>query len=589
MIAALIGSLGSLAMAASPVALPATADTPSPGQMNACWSKLTSNWATFPLSISGSVGSPIAAGGTTTLTNTGINFGVGASLALAGIGAGVLTGAPNVASMGFPGTDPINGNSFPQLGVNTAKGSAQLSIRATNSVEGTQRVVNPSLSAQFVVITDGNAAHTHIYSVGPGGVVPGTLTNLTETPALIVPIAFPNTTWTNSGSGPMVFSERATVPTLPTPPLTQLTPTGPDLFIGVQLGVSANFYCWPGQSQGALDTTQTPPVPGSSPNMTPAGSQAGLPAGAPPNVIATIATATIDTSLTTTTNNGSSTSTSTSTTTTEPSTTTSTTVSGPTTVPETVTTVPGEVLQTKTASYATDCTNTLQPGTVSHLPFKITATAPVSAPAGKTFFVTKQTWTVTTPGSLIDLGIAAGLLNPNGGDTIQATVTPALSGSNTAEKIVKASPIHVAVGPTTVDPSTGKAHDITNSFNVPNMGFTSGGGTVHISMSTTAFSVSLPPLKAIVFTCVPTKPPTLLTITIEGTATTTTVAVSNEGSTVAPTSTATSTSGTTTSTLPFTGSRQTWLLVGLALLMLDLGALALLATWDRKGRPRHVE
>ena len=45
---------------------PATANTAAPGQMNACWSKLTSTWATFPLVITGSVGTPVVAGGTTT-------------------------------------------------------------------------------------------------------------------------------------------------------------------------------------------------------------------------------------------------------------------------------------------------------------------------------------------------------------------------------------------------------------------------------------------------------------------------------------------------------------------------------------------
>jgi hypothetical protein len=269
----------------------AGADTAPPGQVNACWSKLTNTWATFPLVITGLSATPINQGATTTLTGTSITFGVGASLALAGIGAGVLTGAPNVATMGFPGVDPINGNTFPQLGVNSATGSAQLSIQATNSVEGQQRVVQPSLTASFVIITDGTAAGTTVYSVGPGGVIPGTLTNLTAVPAVIVPINFPDTTWTNNGSGPnMVFTERNTVPTLPTPTTAQLQPGIPDLFIGVNLGVQANFYCWPGQSQGALDTTQTPPVPGSSANMTPVPQTAGIPAGAPPNVLTPIST-----------------------------------------------------------------------------------------------------------------------------------------------------------------------------------------------------------------------------------------------------------------------------------------------------------
>jgi hypothetical protein len=220
----------------------------------------------------------------------------------------------------------------------------------------------------------------------------------------------------------------------------------------------------------------------------------------------------------------------------------------------------------------------LQAGSTSHLAFKITATAPQTVTAGDTFALSSQKWSVTTPGSLLDLGISTGLINF--GDALPGQVTPVIKASDTAQGSVAGSPVSIKIGPIQQNSVTGNAEDLTTTFSVPDMKFVSGGGTVNFSMGTTAFVITIGTLK-VTFTCTPTSATTIVSTAVEGHATVTTL-----GSVT--TTTATSVSGTSTTSssgsLPFTGSGNVFLMLAFALLCLDVGAFVLTAS--KRGRRR---
>src|SRR5262245_45539604 len=120
---ALCGSL-LVAFATGPVA---SADT-VPFQSNGCIS-ITPAWSTFPIPITGTAApKPILTGGTTTLSGTGIVFGVTTDLIVAGTAIpGLISQAPDKASIGT--------GAPPGLGVNNVvlpTGAATLKITGTN-------------------------------------------------------------------------------------------------------------------------------------------------------------------------------------------------------------------------------------------------------------------------------------------------------------------------------------------------------------------------------------------------------------------------------------------------------------------------
>jgi hypothetical protein len=237
-------------------------------------------------------------------------------------------------------------------------------------------------------------------------------------------------------------------------------------------------------------------------------------------------------------------------------------------------------------TYAANCTNNLQPGT-SQLNFTVTGTAPARVNPGAPVTVTNQSWSVTVPGALLTTGVNLGLLND--GQTVQGTVTPAESATDTAQATQAAAPISTAIGPIHVDATTGNVADVTTSFTVPNMTWTATGGTVAVAMATTKFNVSLGSV-SVAFTCDPGSTDPFVSTAVSGSSTTVANPVTAPtvlGATYSPTAGASTTSSsssrplgpasTVAAALPLTGAPRlmVWLFV-LSLILVDLGYL----TWS---------
>ena len=163
--------------------------------------------------------------------------------------------------------------------------------------------------------------------------------------------------------------------------------------------------------------------------------------------------------------------------------------------------------------------------------------------------MSKQSWTIAVPGSVLDLGVAAGLLKA--GDTVNAAGTVGVFASNTAEGTRTAGPISVTLGPIVLD-AFGKAADVSITFPVPDMTWTSVGGTIGYAMASASVEVPLGALKP-VFTCAPPAPvEAFLTTDVSGAATG--VAAATTTSTTPATSTGAATSNTQAQgELPATG------------------------------------
>jgi hypothetical protein len=266
---ALIASLPALLVVA-----PVAADTT---QSNACFSPLTSTYATFPLPITGSAStSTVTAGDGTTVTvnNLGLNFVIDSSLVVAGIGAGALSAAPTLAEVGTDGLDPFTGQPATNRGVNSAHNDTTMRVTGTHTTEGTQTTTG-SVDVTFYVVSDGTTSGTVVYSGGPPN--PPTNSNLVPVPGnvLVVPIGLNPLSWHNDGTGPsMVFKESlGTVPAAnpgggPTPAERNAAP----IVMLNNLGVQANFYCWPGASTGPTDPNTG--LPGSSTGFAPGAANA---------------------------------------------------------------------------------------------------------------------------------------------------------------------------------------------------------------------------------------------------------------------------------------------------------------------------
>jgi hypothetical protein len=539
--------------------LASTAAASGTTQNNGCLG--VTGFSQFAVPITGSASpNPDTTGAPITLSGTSVAVGVDSTLIGAGVGAGLVSAADKLADLGVTAND---GTANQSAGINqvvAAVGKVTLKISATNTAEGTQTANNSATaSTTFYATADSTGGSVKVYTsvtnppvLGGPNVPDPTRTGTLLTGNLNVSVPLSNTTWTPTG-GNVTFSELNSAPanlTTPSPADQALAPL--ILLPKINGFINVPFHCWPGTVSG---TTTTKLVPG------------------PSNPIDTV----VVSGVTTTTGNGQSTTTTTTTTTTtvpQPTTTTTTTPPQPTT------TVPGVVLKTNTQTYVTNCKNSLSPKTVSNLTFKITATAPETATAGVNFLLSNQTWSVTTPGSLLDVGLGIGLINP--GDTIPAQVAAAINASNTAQQTVTKT-VNVKVGPIVVNPATGKAEDLTNTFAVPDMTFVSGGGVVNFSMGTTVFKLTLgastPKPVSVVFTCTPQKSTVLLSTTIEGHATVTTV-----GSTEAAAGTTSATTSSTGGSLPFTGSGNVWLFLAMALIALDIGLLAISASRSARRR-----
>lgn len=113
--------------------------------------------------------------------------------------------------------------------------------------------------------------------------------------------------------------------------------------------------------------------------------------------------------------------------------------------------------------------------------------------------LTDQSWTVTVPGSVLDTGIALGLLSF--GDTAAGNVQASVFASNTLEGVKTSAPIAIGVGPI-ADGGGGKAADVSTTFSVADMTWTSVGGPVAMTMHAATVNVTIGPLE-VGFSCEP--------------------------------------------------------------------------------------
>lgn len=504
---------------------------PSPPQVGAatvvqqagCFSPVTTSWATFDFEVSATASpDPVTAGGTVDLTGTSFVISVSSELIAAGVGAGVVN-----------------------EGANTVASTVKLGLQGPNTSEATQQTTGTTDLAFEVAIDPVTGAVT----INPDPIVG------------LVPLA--DTAWTST-SGEIAFAvSGGTPPAGSIPTLLERNAAPIQILNKLNGALNANFYCWP----GSANAEGTALVPGSSTTI----DQVTVSSGSTSSTSSTSSSSTSSTTTSSTTSTTSSTTSSTSSTTTS-STTTSTT---------STTAVPGS--NTGTASYTAACSNSITPD-VSEMTFELTGTVPQEVIAGETVSLDDHTWTVTVPGSVLDAGIALGLLNP--GDTVPATVTPAVFASNTIEGTKVAGPVNVTLGPITASATTGLADPLTKSFSVNDLMWTTTGGTVGYAMDETAMAVSIGVIE-VAFACTPNETDLAFVETqvlgstgekpAERTPTTNPTTQANPPTQTSPTVLGSTTARSTGETLPRTGLSALGPLL-FALALIDFGYLARSAT-----------
>lgn len=267
---ALSAIFGLLTSASALTASQSVASAETINQTMACFSPLTSTFSTFPIPLTASgAPDPILSGGSTTFSGVATGLGITQSLVVAGIGAGVLDFVTDPALLGS--IDPISSGD----GVNAATNTTTARFKTTNSTVGTHNLTG-SASQTFYVVYDGADPTTlQIWvETSPGSWSGSGTTGLVQVPAVPVTIPLtPDIGVTSNGAGDIsVALDDATLPGNPAGAPTLAEQNAAPLRLLNNVGVSANFICWPGQSNGAIDPVTG--LPGSSPGFTPAASTA---------------------------------------------------------------------------------------------------------------------------------------------------------------------------------------------------------------------------------------------------------------------------------------------------------------------------
>ncbi len=309
-------------------------------QTFACFSPLTNQYSTFPLPLSGE-GSPstVTPGGTTTFSSLDVTATVPTNLVVAAIGADLIDFVTDPALLGS--IDPLTGGD----GVNTVTNTTTARYTVSNdTVAGNTSATGGTTAPYFIVFDGENPSTLQIYvETSPGSWDGSGTDGLVQVSILPVVIALtPNIVAMSDGTENDMTLAIATGP-LPANPAgapTLLERNNAPLVLLNNLGLQANFYCWPGMSQGAINPVTG--LPGPSAGFTPAPSVA-------------IDTVVVETTTTTTTTLPPTTTT----TTTLPPTTTTTTTLPPTTT--TTTTLPPTTTTTTTLPPTTTTTTTLPP------------------------------------------------------------------------------------------------------------------------------------------------------------------------------------------------------------------------------------
>jgi hypothetical protein len=246
-------------------------------QRNACFSPLTLQYATFPLPLTGTLPAvaDLTPGQTVELTGVSTGISVSGALVAAGIGAGVISW---VTSRDLIGTvDPASGKNGVNQVANTTTVRLEVSNASPTSVE-----LTGSVTIRFFVVSDGGAMVQIFVEPAPGAWTgPADNARLVEVPAIPVQIpvgpggdATQPVTLTADDSGqPIEVTQRlgplpaGTAPTLAERAAAPIVMRN-GLSDGVARPISADFFCWPGQSTGAPDPVTG--LPASSTNFTPA-------------------------------------------------------------------------------------------------------------------------------------------------------------------------------------------------------------------------------------------------------------------------------------------------------------------------------
>ena len=246
-------------------AQPAAADTL---QSFACFSPLTSTYSTIPLPLSGN-GSPdpIEPGQNTTFSGLAATFVVAPFLAVAGIGAGALDFVTNPALLGS--VDPLSGGD----GVNSASNTTTARFTASNTTTAGSVTTTGAVTARFFLVFDGaNASSLVIYSETAPNSWDGSGTDgLVIVPQIpiVIPLT-PSITVTGNGTEDDITLAAATGPLPANPAGAPTTPernAAPVVLLN-NLGIQANFFCWPGASTGPIDPLTG--LPGATAGFAPA-------------------------------------------------------------------------------------------------------------------------------------------------------------------------------------------------------------------------------------------------------------------------------------------------------------------------------
>jgi hypothetical protein len=521
---------------------------------NACLSNATATYSDLVWTLTGTASpSPATVGSDVTLSGSSVTVAIPATLLIAGYNLGLLTTGPN---------------SIPT--------TVYVARQATNA--STARSGQTQAGANVVQVDNFTATVTTTIT-DPNG-VPGT-GDETATP-LNVNQPLPDMVVTATG-GTVAFSQGGPGALGSLPLGTGGAPVAIAGSVAAQASVAgglvkARFDCQPGTTiisppGGTSGTTFTPAAaaPFESVTVTAATTTTAAATTTTSGATTTTAAATTTTAAATTTTKPATTTTAAATTTTKPATTTTaaaTTTTKPattTTAAATTTTVPGPTSGSFT--YDASCTNNVTPD-VSTLKFVAGGSVPSSVVAGSKFVLSKQQWSVTIPGSVFQSGINLDLLAP--GQVVTGTVDIAVAGSGTSETTQSVTGIPISV--TVAVDGAGSAVDATVPFQPKDLTWTALSGPIGLRFSGATFSVTIGPLK-VGFNCKPSATTPFVTTVGTGATVTTTTAPSGATTTVKPATT--TTVATTTGSIPKTGPRQ---LVGqllVALVLLDLGYLAL--------------
>jgi hypothetical protein len=357
-------------------------------QTFACFTSLTNQYSTFPLPVSGE-GSPstVAPGGTTTFSSLDVTFAVSNTVVVEGIARGALDWVTDSALFGS--IDPASGRDGVNA-VTTTTDAARYTV-SNDLVAGVTAAMGSASVRFFIEFEIPDTVEIWV-ETAPGSWDGSGTDGLVLVPILPVTIALsPDIVATGDGTeNDMTLTiAEGPFPANPAgPPTLVERSAAPARFLNNLAGFAANFFCWPGVSQGPIDPVTG--LPGPSAGFTPGTSVA-------------IDTVVVDTAATLPP---------TTTTTTEPPTTTTTTTPPPTTTTTTdpratTTTTPtptsGPGPSTTTTSTVPPITTTTGPGppttttTTTVPPTTTPSTPPPPTTTTTTTTIPPTTTTTTTP------------------------------------------------------------------------------------------------------------------------------------------------------------------------------------------------